>query len=1170
MGPEALLQMACELSYVIARQGVESEPPIEAPAGMRSFLYAVDLPTEAFDAAREAIEADPAFRRRVAEQASQDQVGRVGYIWLHRPIGWAGEFEELTAAAQIDPPGFDEPVETVPAIEDVAQTTLDYDYDDDRDEVDDDPGDELSDDLDAEDATANEADAFEDELTSLRGLVDRLASERKAVSTSVERVEQQVQSARMQPSSFDSDIYTLQSELESALTELESARADRDQAVQQHSAALTRQLQLEKELDRARELQAEIDAGHAESDAKLVEVQEALARVQADIGPMTAEREQLVDQVAELQAANGDLTAQVEQLTSDRRSISERADRQELELRTETEALRSERAALEETLALSRADLRDTSQHLETAAKQALEAKELTDVLTGEKIEVASRLADTEVMLENTRTQLSAVKADLSAVSADLATMKTHRDGLSSQVEELHGSLGEALSNLAKVRSISDTDRAGLKEVRTERDLLKVRLSSLEQVESGLETKLETMATERDALLFKIDELTTEFNDADRRLREAVEAQVSQEVEIGQLQMVNAELTGSRDRFQAEAERLRSDHMETERTRDALAQQVDQLTAENSAIQDQLVESDRLRVETSESQGHALSELAHRLAIVEDERSRLVADLKVARRDLDQARTELDEAKFAGLGATSGDALVLGSLATGDASPETDTETAGFDPTDLDPDPGAESPSDVLSELSGSGSLLDSDPSDGVDVPGLFAGEEQDGETSDADEIVGETDGSAEDDDSFARATRRHSWSLGPLLRSGSRSKKSDDDETIEAGDIESMPPPPLAANDELDSVAAALAEAGPFDAPEVVEEAPVDDLKAMSSDLADAIEQADDPLPSADDELDAIGDLIAKTVTHFDSDDPGAEVEASTAGSEVTDDDTSAWKLIEPDESAEDADQGTPSRGNGAMTPPSVFNDGDDPFASLDQFEAVTIRPGEGDSADEPSDPAKEPDTMPAVFADLSDDAESGPITGLGMIDKLIEGEGSDEGSNGDSGDSGVVSPVGTDSGDADSTGARSRRQVAIPPELMDDEVELARHVVSSPDVVLLVDGDSVAKMGWPSLPVAQQRDALVSYLADLATSTGAAPDVVFDGRIGEEESLPASRAVRIRLSTPPTAPAAALDELVDAYPEQWPIAVVTDDDTLAASAVDRGAVVLNNGQLLDLFISQ
>jgi hypothetical protein len=149
-------------------------------------------------------------------------------------------------------------------------------------------------------------------------------------------------------------------------------------------------------------------------------------------------------------------------------------------------------------------------------------------------------------------------------------------------------------------------------------------------------------------------------------------------------------------------------------------------------------------------------------------------------------------------------------------------------------------------------------------------------------------------------------------------------------------------------------------------------------------------------------------------------------------------------------------------------------------------------------------------------------------------------------------------------------RRQIEIPPDIADDEIAVAQYVVSSPDIVLLVDGDSVAQMGWPSLPVAQQRDALVTYLADLSASSGAAPDVVFDGRMGDDDSLPRSQAVRIRLSTPPTEPAAALDELVSAYPEQWPIALVTDDPVLAASAQARGATVLNNGQLLDLFIAQ
>jgi len=235
------------------------------------------------------------------------------------------------------------------------------------------------------------------------------------------------------------------------------------------------------------------------------------------------------------------------------------------------------------------------------------------------------------------------------------------------------------------------------------------------------------------------------------------------------------------------------------------------------------------------------------------------------------------------------------------------------------------------------------------------------------------------------------------------------------------------------------------------------------------------------DDELDAIGELISRTVTDFD---PAKLADYS------------------PAESAENNMWPGNAQGGGARStggPPSVFDmDGDENFAR---------------SADVP----------------LQSPAMGAPA-----------------------GDAGV-----------------GRRQIELPPGITDD-VEIARHVVSCPDVVLLVDGDSVAKMGWPSLPVTQQRDALVSYLGDLATDTGASPDVVFDGRIGEEQSLPAGRNVRIRLSTPPTEPAAALDELVDAYPEHWPIAVISDDSNLARSASMRGATVLTNGQLLDLFISQ
>ena len=275
MGSEVLLQSACELSYEIARDGVEADPPIDPPAAMRTFLYVADLPDRALAVAQQAIEDDPAFRRRVAEQAGEDDVGRAGYLWLHRPIGWAAEFEELSSSEQVDDfaanTGDFEPAAAAShsldyTIEELARDGLgdgDAAIDDgvrvaepDRESNTDLFGDSNGDlDYDAEpgsgaevevpagaasalgfgsiDAFSNgdggldlslgaeptgrtEANAIEDELSSLRGLVDRLSSERKAVSTSVRRVEAEVETSKHQPSMFDSDIYSLQSELDAA------------------------------------------------------------------------------------------------------------------------------------------------------------------------------------------------------------------------------------------------------------------------------------------------------------------------------------------------------------------------------------------------------------------------------------------------------------------------------------------------------------------------------------------------------------------------------------------------------------------------------------------------------------------------------------------------------------------------------------------------------------------------------------------------------------------------------------------------------------------------------------------------------------------------------------------------------------------------------------------
>ncbi len=140
--------------------------------------------------------------------------------------------------------------------------------------------------------------------------------------------------------------------------------------------------------------------------------------------------------------------------------------------------------------------------------------------------------------------------------------------------------------------------------------------------------------------------------------------------------------------------------------------------------------------------------------------------------------------------------------------------------------------------------------------------------------------------------------------------------------------------------------------------------------------------------------------------------------------------------------------------------------------------------------------------------------------------------------------------------------------PDDLSDLVEMARHVVSTPDVVLLIDGDGAAGLGWPHLDVAVRRSALVNYLGQLTADSGAAADVVFERPVGGEEALPVSRAVRVRIAGEPMGSSSLFEAVIAGYPEEWPIAIVTDQPSITDRADEMSVTRLSNGQLLDLFL--
>ncbi len=83
----------------VARSGEEDTPIVPAPVALRPFLNFAKLSSSAVSAARRAVDGDEEFRARVAEDVSEGEVGRAGWLWLTRPDGWQEELDVLASGA---------------------------------------------------------------------------------------------------------------------------------------------------------------------------------------------------------------------------------------------------------------------------------------------------------------------------------------------------------------------------------------------------------------------------------------------------------------------------------------------------------------------------------------------------------------------------------------------------------------------------------------------------------------------------------------------------------------------------------------------------------------------------------------------------------------------------------------------------------------------------------------------------------------------------------------------------------------------------------------------------------------------------------------------------------------------------------------------------------------
>jgi predicted RNA-binding protein with PIN domain len=146
------------------------------------------------------------------------------------------------------------------------------------------------------------------------------------------------------------------------------------------------------------------------------------------------------------------------------------------------------------------------------------------------------------------------------------------------------------------------------------------------------------------------------------------------------------------------------------------------------------------------------------------------------------------------------------------------------------------------------------------------------------------------------------------------------------------------------------------------------------------------------------------------------------------------------------------------------------------------------------------------------------------------------------------------------------TRTVLVLPGGVVADSPEGGRWLLGRPKVVLLVDGYNVAKTAWPDLGLEEQRSRLVRALDGLVARSGASAEVVFDG---PEEAVVTGRqgtpSVNVRYSGGELADDVVVG-LVDAFPPDRPVVVVSNDREVRDAARGRAANVIGSDTLIAL----
>ena len=146
------------------------------------------------------------------------------------------------------------------------------------------------------------------------------------------------------------------------------------------------------------------------------------------------------------------------------------------------------------------------------------------------------------------------------------------------------------------------------------------------------------------------------------------------------------------------------------------------------------------------------------------------------------------------------------------------------------------------------------------------------------------------------------------------------------------------------------------------------------------------------------------------------------------------------------------------------------------------------------------------------------------------------------------------------------SRKPAALPGGVSRDSRKATDFLLTLPAVLVLIDGYNVAKLMWPDLSLAEQRDRMLDAVDSVARRLGSEMAVIFDGADIVGAHAKHRRLARVRYSPAGVTADDVIRAEVATLDPTRPVVVITNDAAIRRDVTTAGANLVASNAFADL----